>query len=99
MNRWFFFGVNGLHQINLDFERPNTHGANVFVDVFAFTFKRAGDFQAKHIDPQFFERVFIGPAYGDLLNAKHFEGTLKLNCARRHASNSTITWSTVRDSP
>ncbi len=76
VDRRFFLGIQGLHQVNLDLERSAADGANVLINILALTFEGTRDLQAKEIDPEFLQAQFIRPADGDLLDAQYFEWSL-----------------------
>ena len=81
MNGRLAVWIDRLHQVDLDFGRTLTDGADILVDVLAFGDERARDFEAQHVDPESFESRRVWTADCDLLDAEYPEWSCTHVCS------------------
>ena len=68
-------GVDRLHQVDLDLERPDAHHGDVFVHVLGLAAIAAGELEPERVDPEAAQSRFVETADGDLLHAQDREGS------------------------
>ena len=69
-------GIDRLHQVDLDLERPRTCDGDIFIDVLFLALKIAAQREAEGIDPQLAQAQLVETSDGDLLDTEDLEGTL-----------------------
>ena len=76
MNLRTLIGIEGLHQIHLDFQRSAASLANILIDVFAFARVAADVAEPQGVHPKPPQPGLVQASHGDLLQAQNTEGTV-----------------------